>query len=86
VAASGGRFAIIDVADYLDEDPATSAALKALCARENFGYINASEPLIAARKRGVRTHWAHDFHFSPDGNRILAEAVDQWLLTEIKRP
>jgi len=83
VADAGGRLAVVDVTRYFsDGDEAIAAALKNLSAANHFGYLPVYEDLVNARKRGVKTDWAHDGHFNEAGNTILANALYRWVAAE----
>ena len=83
VAAAGGRLAVVDATRYFsDGDGDVAAALKNLCAANRFGYVPVFEDLLDARKRGVKTDWAHDGHFNEAGNTILANALYRWVAEE----
>jgi hypothetical protein len=79
VEKAGAKLVILDVTEYLESVPDLSNALDALCAERGFGYVPAYRSLLTAGRKGVATHWAHDDHFSEAGNRILADALYEWI-------
>jgi hypothetical protein len=80
VGAQGGRLAIADLLRYFEPaDAPVSARLQRLCAERGLGYIPVSDRLIAANREGVPTRWAHDGHFNEAGNRVFAEAIQEWM-------
>ena len=79
IAAAGATFVVADASVYFEDDGTFSRPLAALCAREGFRYLPVSEDLLAANRRGIATHWKYDLHFNEAGNRILAEALSDWI-------
>lgn len=64
VTDAGGHLAVVDATRYFNEgDEAVAAALKKLCATNYFGYVPVFEDLLDAKRRGVKTDWAHDGQF-----------------------
>ena len=80
VAASGGRFVVVDTMEYFESRTAEqSADLERYCAANGFGHVRLSTPLMAARERGEGEVFAIDGHFTELGNRLFAEAMLAWL-------
>jgi hypothetical protein len=79
VRDTGGTLVVVDVSRYFSDDEVISTALKACCARNDFGYIPLSEALLAAGRNGIPTSWPHDGHFNERGNAILAGCLYDWI-------
>ncbi|HEY6930292.1 MAG TPA: hypothetical protein VJA66_11500, partial [Thermoanaerobaculia bacterium] len=79
VENEGAKLVILDMTQYLSSDPDLSSELDALCTKKGFGYVPVYRDLLNANRKGVATRWAHDGHFNEAGNRILADALYQWI-------
>jgi hypothetical protein len=79
VENEGAKLVILDMTQYLGSDPDLSSELDALCTKKGFGYIPVYRDLQTANREGVATRWVHDGHFNEAGNRILADALYQWI-------
>ena len=53
--------------------------LRVLCAHRKLGYVDLSDPMLAANDVGVSTRWRHDGHFNETGNGIFARVMFEWL-------
>ena len=75
---SGAKLAVIDAFRYFAKKPGAggrSEQLKSFCAEQSIGYFSVSDRLLRADEDGVTTRWPYDRHFTEAGNRILAEAM-----------
>ena len=63
-------------------DATWSNYLSAFCSEREIEYIDLTEPLIEAGKRGVLTCLPYDSHLSPEGHRIVAQQIASRLRTE----
>ena len=80
VEQSDGQLILVDVSRYFSQtSQPLPVVLKAFCARGGFGYVDLSEPMLAANDAGVSTRWRHDTHFNEAGNEIFARAMFEWL-------
>jgi hypothetical protein len=79
VRDAGGALVLLDVSQYVEDDPSVSSTLKRFCGEEGFGYVPLYQDLMKANKAGVPTRWAHDFHFNEAGNAILARSLFHWI-------
>ena len=77
---SDARMILVDVSRYFSNTGRfLPEALQGFCARRGFGYVDLSEPMLAANDAGVSTRWRHDAHFNGAGNEIFARAMFEWL-------
>lgn len=76
---------MIDAVRYFDpRASALSERLKTFCMARDFGYIPLTERLEAANQKGIPTDWGYDRHFNQAGNKVLADAMEDWILTHVE--
>ncbi len=80
VEQADAQLILVDVSRYLAHpNSALPDTLRAFCARQRIGYVDLSEPMLAANDAGVSTRWRHDGHFNEAGNELFARLLFEWL-------
>ena len=80
VERADAQLILVDVSRYMSHpSSALPETLRPFCARRRIGYVDLSEPMLAANDAGVSTRWRHDGHFNEAGNEIFARVLFEWL-------
>lgn len=74
------QFVILDACTFFNPKLAmTSQQIYDFCRQNNFHHIDLSKKMTEAQEKGLTVRWPDDGHFNQEGNRVLAEAVAEWL-------
>src|SRR5690606_9504218 len=65
-----------NVFDWMDNE---QHVFQEYCAAENMHCLALTEALQQATARGEQTYYSYDQHWTPEGNRVVAEAVATYL-------
>jgi len=80
ISANRGCLVVVDASKYFNNSTgALSRNLELFCKNNGLGYVELSEFLDEAEKRGHRTRWKRDPHFNEIGNEVFAQAMFRWL-------
>jgi hypothetical protein len=75
----GARFIVVDGIRHWENDAALSDRLRQTCTEFGMGYIDLSSNLSRAVDEGCALTWKHDGHFNPEGHRVFANSLYDWI-------
>ena len=84
VEKNGGKFVLADGMQRIggrDQHlPAKilSSVLKRFSSLNNSGYVDIGECIAQSKKKGIRTSWKFDNHFTSAGNKVFADCLYDW--------
>lgn len=86
VKKRGTRLVVVDACRFFAPESDLEDKIGAFCDEMGFGYIALSDRLLESEARGEPVDWQHDPHFNETGNRLFAEAMEEWLQSNMPAP